>query len=447
MKIDRLLPLLCLLVSASAPALAADDAAALYEKGRAAEAARDFRAAVDAYGRVLDLDEENDDAFVRWDYCQRLAEWQDALEGPPTAADLVVLGEVFLELGRSDDERKCYEDAIGLDAACADAHGHLALWNYTTRGGSFDVVYRETLEFLCLSPNRARLAGAIADFEMYGALRNLPSLLGTVATVVRQYEDEGKPEYAAVLLEETGRAGPEGLRHWCWYQAGRYFRQANDAFLARTILGRLLTETAGPIRQLAHLTLAEMDVAEGRLRSALGHLSAAVAEGSGACARIEKGRDGAFAPLFASTDPAVCDALGRLTDPEIADAPIRAAIRAAGERAEREGKRVLLHWYGPYCPFVMAMEERLADPRIRRAIDEHYVYVRMDQGSMHRGLSLDAEYGNVMARLGVPSFFVLDPDGSIVDAKKDIGLFGARSRAYSIDRILDFLEKDAPKAE
>ena len=42
---------------------------------------------------VLDIDEDYEDAFERWDYCHRLAEWQETVEGEIGPADLIRLGE------------------------------------------------------------------------------------------------------------------------------------------------------------------------------------------------------------------------------------------------------------------------------------------------------------------------------------------------------------------
>jgi hypothetical protein len=127
-------------------------------------------------------------------------------------------------------------------------------------------------------------------------------------------------------------------------------------------------------------------------------------------------------------------------DPNTADEPIRAEIAAAVERAKEEGKLVLLHWYGPYCPYVMAMEERLAHPEVRKLLDERFVHVRMDQGGMHKGLTLDREFGNVWREHGVPSFFVLDAEGSIRAIQEDRELLDPSTRCYDVEKIVEWLQ-------
>ena len=88
----------------------------------------------------------------------------------------------------------------------------------------------------------------------------------------------------------------------------------------------------------------------------------------------------------------------------------------------------------------MAMEERLAHPAVRSLLEKKFVHVRMNQGAMHRGLSLDREFGNVWAEHGVPSFFILETDGSIRSIRKDRDLFNPSTRCYDVEKIVAWLE-------
>jgi hypothetical protein len=87
----------------------------------------------------------------------------------------------------------------------------------------------------------------------------------------------------------------------------------------------------------------------------------------------------------------------------------------------------------------MAMEERLADPEIRAVLEKRFVHYRVDLGSHHRGMAIDREYGGVFDEHGVPSFFVLEPDGSIRAIQKDVELMAPSGRGYDRGRILDWL--------
>ncbi len=446
MRMKLLVSLACLAFLAGGPAApAGEDAAAHYRAGRKAEAARDFKTALAEYDEVLDLDEDYEDAFERWDACQKLAEWQESLEGrKPGAADLVRLGEVYYGLNRFEDERKCYEDALRLDPNLSEAHGHLALWYYT-RGGKIADVVRETLRFLETSPYREHLGRAIADFKVYGVLRTLGRpALADVLTRYRKAYGKDRRAAAGILEEAAGRKDiPDAFRTWLYARAGRTRMAGGDLEGARRDFRECLKHVACASTLQARLGLAALDVREGKLAAALENLRAAVAEGSAACKSIAAQREKAFRPLFESDDPAVREEMKRLSDPVRGDDPIRERIKAACARAAKEGKLVLLEAYGPYCPSVMAMEETLAHPEVRAVISEKYVLVRLDYGAHHRGMSVDAQYGDLFQTFGVPCFLVLDPDGDIVSIEKDAALYRVENRCYDPARLAKWLTETA----
>jgi hypothetical protein len=236
---------------------------------------------------------------------------------------------------------------------------------------------------------------------------------------------------------------PDAFATALYAAAGDLRREAGDPDGARRAYVEALRHTPHGYTVRARFGLAVLDCEAGDLTAALAHLEAAVAEGSSACRMIAEAAEGPLAALFSAEDEEIRKAVRALTDSERADAPIRAMIEAACRRAEDEGKRVLLHWYGPYCPFVMAMEERLCDSAVERLLYAHFVHVRMDQGSMHKGVSLDAEYGEVMRRLGVPSFFVLDPDGTTYTVQSDADLFDDHGRSYNAAKVAAWLRRVA----
>jgi hypothetical protein len=89
----------------------------------------------------------------------------------------------------------------------------------------------------------------------------------------------------------------------------------------------------------------------------------------------------------------------------------------------------------------MLLEERLAHPHIRKLLDDHFVLVRMNQGALHRGLTLEVEYGDVMRAHGVPSLHVLNPDGTMHAVMKDAPLMDVKNRRFSPGIIAAWLEK------
>lgn len=422
-----------------------DEVARHYQAALAAEGKRDFKTALSEYEKVLDLDSEHADALGRWEACEKLAAWQEALGGKaPTAADLVRLGEVYCAVSRFKEERKAYEDAIVLDPTCHDAHGHLAMSHYTAGGGSIVTVIRETRRFLETSPRRKNLARAIADWEIFGELRIFTQVLHKELKAAKEATEAGKALEAAGILEAAVRnATPDVYRTVLCVRAGKLRLEAGDKEGARKCFTRALEHAKCHATIGARLALAELDVEKDDLESALVHLRAAVAEGSHACRLIDADAGHAFRPLFISENLEVRAEVKKLADPEYGDRPIREKIRRAVERAGKEGKKVLLEWYGPYCPYVMALEDRLQDPRIRKILAEHFVFIRMNQGSMHRGITLDKEYGNVMRKYGVPCFFVLDAEGHVDTIQRDAELMSVPNRAFSVDKIAAWLEKTA----
>ena len=423
----------------------AQDVETPYKAARLAEAARDFKTALVEYEKVLDLDVEYRDTLNRWEACQDLAGWQKDLKVKPGAMDLVKLGEIYCRYKQYDRERKAYQEAIDLDPGCTDAHGHLAMSNYTSPGGDMRIVIGHTTRFLETSPNRAHMKKVLADWAVYGQLRIFRIVMKKELQDAARARDKGDALLGAEILEAAAKKKKilDAYRSYLWVQAGEFRQGVKDVEGARMAFMESLNHAECSATIHAHIGLATLAVEAGDTRAALKHLAAATAVGSGACRRIDALRDGALEPLFTSEKAEVREAMKKLTDVGAVDEPIRAEIRSAVKRAAREGKKVLLQWYGPYCPYVMAVEERLAHPEVRQILEEKFIHVRMNQGSMHRGLSLDGEYGKVMQVHGVPCFFILNRDGTRHSVKKDAPLMSLPNRAFGVDKITAWLEKVA----
>jgi hypothetical protein len=364
--------------------------------------------------------------------------------------DLVRLGEVYQKLGLFDKEREIYGEAITIDDACAEAHGHLALANYGVPGGDMDTAIKETIRFLETSPHKEALKPVLADFLVYGLVRIAKSELAPVFKQAGAFRKSDPLKAAAVLVEAAaGEAMPGAFKTILLTEAGKLRLKQGDSSGAK----QAFAAAAGCSKTFytidALLGLAAIATRAGQLDVALAHLRDAVGIGSAACNLIAAQKTKAFAPLFEAD--ATRAEMMKLVDVRHGDEPIRQMIRDACRKAAAEGKQVLLQWYGPYCPFVMAMEERLVRPDVKQYIDEHFVFIRMDQGEVGdgilRGASLDAEYGNVMESCGVPSFFVLEEDGSTLTLQKDIPFMAESKRCYDADSILEWLQEVVAERE
>ncbi len=420
------------------------DAAAHYDAGMKAMGTRDFKTALAELEKAMDLNEDYQDVFEQWEIALELADWQDTVEGEIKAMDLVRLGEAYQKISRFDNERAAYAEAIALDESCAEAHGHLALANYGVPGGSLVVVMKETVRFLETSPNHEALQPALDDFLIYGMVRIAKAELRSVfkqAGAVRKAD----PLKAAAILEKAAASDDmlDTFKTILYTEAGKIRMSKRDMKGAKQAFTTAAgySDTSKKIEAL--LGLAAIEVKAGNLDAAIGHLRAAVKVGSVACNMIAGQKLKAFKPLF-EADSTKAE-MAKLADVHIGDEPIRKMITEACARARAEGKEVLLQWYGPYCPFVMAMEERLVRPEVKKIIDEHFVFIRMDQGDLSRGTmrgaTVDEEYGNVMESAGVPSFFVLHDDGSIRTLQKDIPFMAESARCYEADSIIEWLQE------
>jgi len=421
-----------------------DDAKTHYDAARKAEKVRDFRTAMAEYERALDIDAEYLDVVERYDACELLVEWQDDVEGGVDATALVRLGEIFAGLQRLEQERAAYEEAIVLDPDHTDAHGHLALFHYSSRarGRSMVTVMEQTRRYLETSPYREFLEKPLADLEIYGRYRTMRELLRDVIRASNAAAKVGELAEAAAVLEKAAVAPehPDVFRTVLYAEAGMLRHEARDAAGARKAFEAALTHVECGETITARIGLAILDVEAGKHATALAHLRAAVKLGSRACLRIRGLAETSFSPLFTSPDGKIRAETKLLADVDRADDPIRAEIEAACEKAGREKKLVLLHWYGPYCPFVLALEERLAHPLVRKVIAEKFVHYRVDLGLHERAVSLEREYGNIMDEHGVPSFYVLLPDGTIHSIQKDVDLLAESRRQYLVENIVAWLE-------
>jgi tetratricopeptide (TPR) repeat protein len=394
----------------------------------------------------MDIDEEYEDVFERWEACETLAEWQESVEGEIDAMDLVRLGEALKNVGRYEEERAAYEEALAKDPNCSEAHGHLAL-SYYAGPLKQDIVrvIHETEKFMKTSPYQAELRGAMADFAVYGELRILRAALKKeLSAAGRAAKARDYKKTASILEEATARDDiPDAYRTLLYTEAGKFRLRARDVAGARAAFENALKHAACQKTIEAHLGLASLDVKAGEFDSAIAHLEAAVKEGSAACEAIAERRDTVFKPLFEHEDQKIREKMEKLADVEFGDEPIRKGIRAAVDRARKEGKKVILYFYGPYCPYVMAMQERLVRPEVKKVLDEKFVVYRVDYGSHHRAVSIDSEYGDVFECYGVPSFVVLNDDGSVHSVKTDADLFGTDQRDYAVGNIVEWLNRTA----
>lgn len=207
------------------------------------EAARKFAEAIEHYDKFMEIGK---DAFDHWDTYQALVGWEEELEGEPTANDLVRLGKLYLEMSHYDDDKKCYEDALALDANCNDTHGHLELW-HTPRGSprsAFGFTARPSGTW-----RRARTAQISKTrsptTRVDGALRNLwHAARGGRRNAGKLSSAKQHTEAARLYLKEAAREDlSPGTKLYCLAYAGQAMTRAGDTEGAWIAFARVLQLT------------------------------------------------------------------------------------------------------------------------------------------------------------------------------------------------------------
>jgi len=114
-----------------------------------------------------------------------------------------------------------------------------------------------------------------------------------------------------------------------------------------------------------------------------------------------------------------------------------ADIRAAISEAQRTHKRVLLYVGGNWCPYCEQMHDLFQrDSELRQLRDAHFITVPVAYGyGNDKGQALSS-YTKV---LGIPHFFVLESDGSLLQSQHLVELRNGGN--YSTQKMREFLNR------
>jgi len=109
-------------------------------------------------------------------------------------------------------------------------------------------------------------------------------------------------------------------------------------------------------------------------------------------------------------------------------------IRAAITEAQRTRKRIILYVGGPWCPFCHQMDELFQkNPELTQLRESRFITVAVHYGTGSIHDQALSPYPHV---LGIPHFFVLESDGTLLHSQHVVDL--REDGAYSPSKLTAF---------
>lgn len=120
-----------------------------------------------------------------------------------------------------------------------------------------------------------------------------------------------------------------------------------------------------------------------------------------------------------------------------------ADIQAAIQEARRTGRRIILDVGGDWCAYCYQMNEFFQQHTdLRQVRDRNFVTVAVYFGSDNRNEQVLSHYSNL---LGIPHFFVLDKDGTLLHSQHVLELRDGGN--YDPEKMRNFLTKWSPSCQ
>lgn len=113
--------------------------------------------------------------------------------------------------------------------------------------------------------------------------------------------------------------------------------------------------------------------------------------------------------------------------------------------AQKDGKRVFLHFGAPWCGWCHKLDDWLARPEIANVLDKDFVVVKIDQDRMTGGAEMLAKMRSDKDG-GIPWFAFLDAHGTMIaESVNDKGTIGFPAQPAEIDVFHAMLDKATTK--
>ena len=116
---------------------------------------------------------------------------------------------------------------------------------------------------------------------------------------------------------------------------------------------------------------------------------------------------------------------------------VAADIKTAISEAQRTHKRILLYVGGDWCPYCLQMQYLFGrNPDLLELRDSQFITVPVAYGYGENRSAALSPYGKV---LGIPHFFVLESDGTLLQSQHVVEL--RENGQYDREKIKDFLNR------
>ncbi len=119
-------------------------------------------------------------------------------------------------------------------------------------------------------------------------------------------------------------------------------------------------------------------------------------------------------------------------------------IAKAVEKADKEGKHVLLQIGGNWCKWCIAFDKKVNSTReLRKAMEDNYVVYHVNYDHINKNMDVLASLGYPQ-RFGFPVFVILNSEGNRIHTQSSAYL--EDGKGHSKEKILDFLKQWSPDA-
>jgi thiol:disulfide interchange protein len=115
-------------------------------------------------------------------------------------------------------------------------------------------------------------------------------------------------------------------------------------------------------------------------------------------------------------------------------------LEATIERAQTEGKRILLEVGGVWCGWCKLLDQYIHDqPTVSEKLADGFLIMKVNWSSGNRNEEFLGQYPSIR---GYPHIFVLEKDGTLLHSQSTGEL--EEGRSYNLKAVQDFLDKWAP---